>query len=375
MSRIYKNHLQDAAPPPPDAKPPDVAAPRKPAPDLQQENKALKRELDKLNRESLRADDKMNSVTAELQATREALREMTRQLASEKRRQERLTKRLSAHAERQAARAQRLESLEKARQAETTGHERDVSSETVRLRQRVRALEEEASQATRLLEKAAQELARHQKAAPDARATREQAEDATRRREQAERQAEIAQREVASFRRDLIQLREQHTADRTALVHQVETLSLELRQTAQRLELAALTEQKLLGDVEHLRTANRMLEAAHAEHRRRPPPAAPPPPPPPLPDMWRLRLGDGSVFGPVTEVELHAWTCDCRIGPDHEVSRDGQTWIKAREITALHMDWLVVLADGASEGPLNLFAVQHLLADGSLGPDASLRHV
>lgn len=83
---------------------------------------------------------------------------------------------------------------------------------------------------------------------------------------------------------------------------------------------------------------------------------------------WYLRLDDASVFGPVPIVELYNWAAQCRIGPDHEVSTDKTTWVPAREVPGLRMDWMVRLVDGAQYGPLNLVAVHHLLGDASVDP-------
>ena len=41
---------------------------------------------------------------------------------------------------------------------------------------------------------------------------------------------------------------------------------------------------------------------------------------------------------------------------------------------ALEMKWMVTLVDGAEYGPINKFAVNDLIADGSVSEDAELVH-
>jgi hypothetical protein len=38
------------------------------------------------------------------------------------------------------------------------------------------------------------------------------------------------------------------------------------------------------------------------------------------------------------------------------------------------MEWLVTLVDGSEYGPINKFAVNDLIADGSVSPEAELVH-
>lgn len=89
-------------------------------------------------------------------------------------------------------------------------------------------------------------------------------------------------------------------------------------------------------------------------------------------DEWYLRVDGKSVYGPVALSELNDWTMQCRIGPDHEISTDKQKWIAAKDVPELKMEWMVKLVDGTSYGPLNVFAVHHLISDGIVAPDAEL---
>jgi chromosome segregation ATPase len=65
-------------------------------------------------------------------------------------------------------------------------------------------------------------------------------------------------------------------------------------------------------------------------------------------DEWYLKADDDSEYGPVQLSELQEWASQCRIGPDHRVSRDKSEWIKAREIDDLDMCWYVELVNGNS---------------------------
>ena len=80
---------------------------------------------------------------------------------------------------------------------------------------------------------------------------------------------------------------------------------------------------------------------------------------------WYLRLDDQRLYGPVTEGELYAWAADCRIGPGQQVSRDRKTWQAVESLSDLRMKWHVKLVDGTRYGPLNAFAIPHLIKEGA----------
>jgi hypothetical protein len=84
--------------------------------------------------------------------------------------------------------------------------------------------------------------------------------------------------------------------------------------------------------------------------------------------QWHLRRQDGTVYGPVAITRLCEWAAECRITPDHLVSSDGNTWLAAHEVPELDMNWLVTLPNGRACGPLNVFAVNHLIRKGDLDP-------
>ena len=87
---------------------------------------------------------------------------------------------------------------------------------------------------------------------------------------------------------------------------------------------------------------------------------------------WYLALDRDTVFGPVSLGRLCEWAADCRIGPDHRVSRDKQDWRRAKDVPELRMEWTIELADGTRYGPLNAAAVAHLVGDGAADKDAEI---
>ena len=89
---------------------------------------------------------------------------------------------------------------------------------------------------------------------------------------------------------------------------------------------------------------------------------------------WHLRDGGETLAGPVSFDVLVAWARDCRVAHDHEISADGIFWAKACDVPGLEMEWLVTLVDGSEYGPINKFAVNDLIADGSVSPEAELVH-
>ncbi len=93
------------------------------------------------------------------------------------------------------------------------------------------------------------------------------------------------------------------------------------------------------------------------------------------PDAWYLRYDEDNLLGPVTFDELLSWAKDCRVSPDHYVSSDKIFWAKASEVSGLEMEWMVPLVDGTPYGPINKHAVNDLMADEAVLPDAELTHV
>lgn len=56
--------------------------------------------------------------------------------------------------------------------------------------------------------------------------------------------------------------------------------------------------------------------------------------------MWYLRVGDGSVYGPIGLSVLCDWATQGRVVPANEVSHDGQDWRPAESIHTLWTYWV-----------------------------------
>ncbi|MDA0321671.1 MAG: hypothetical protein O2923_03005 [Verrucomicrobia bacterium] len=89
---------------------------------------------------------------------------------------------------------------------------------------------------------------------------------------------------------------------------------------------------------------------------------------------WHLKLDDDNIMGPVSLDELATWAAQCRIYPGHQVSKDKSNWTAVETVPELKMEWTVPLVDGSTYGPLNLFAIPDLIADGAVASDAKVHH-
>lgn len=88
------------------------------------------------------------------------------------------------------------------------------------------------------------------------------------------------------------------------------------------------------------------------------------------PVKWRVRSPSGDIFGPADRPTLLSWAREGRIGPEHSLSADGETWTLAPRMKELAMDWLVELEPGAFFGPGNLDHLQNMMREGEIASDA-----
>ncbi|MCE9615984.1 MAG: hypothetical protein K8T26_17065 [Lentisphaerae bacterium] len=92
------------------------------------------------------------------------------------------------------------------------------------------------------------------------------------------------------------------------------------------------------------------------------------------PIEWYVMLDGGNIFGPVSLDMLYEWAAECRLGPGHSISRDRKTWEPVERVAGLGLEWMVTLADDSAYGPVNVFAVRHLMADGVLAAGKPITH-
>jgi hypothetical protein len=85
-----------------------------------------------------------------------------------------------------------------------------------------------------------------------------------------------------------------------------------------------------------------------------------------------LRTPDSKVYGPVDMVTLCAWATDARIIPGCSLSGDKKDWRAVETFPELRLNWRVRLPDGTSYGPLNLLAIWALSQEKSIPGGSTL---
>jgi len=233
---------------------------------------------------------------------------------------------------------------------------------------RINKMTEDAQSGTVLLEEALREIEKQKKAYVELK-KKTDAEDyiAGRIEEETQRISREAQERVEALRKNLDEERDGH---RKSLVEQAKKIAALRRELRQAHGLASKLEEQLAlekGESDALAEKIHAWKSTLDRHVDSLGTVLPTEP-------WRLKMDDGTAYGPVEIGELYAWAKECRIGPDHEVSRDGQAWIKAANVEELRMDWFVQLVDGTDYGPINVFAVAHLRAEEMVASSARVTH-
>ncbi len=90
--------------------------------------------------------------------------------------------------------------------------------------------------------------------------------------------------------------------------------------------------------------------------------------------QWFVRMSNGSTFGPIHTRGLALWAEEGRIMPDDEVSQDRTHWVAAQTIGELQMNVLIERPDGSWLGPFHEKAIQPLVAEGRIPPNARTVH-
>jgi hypothetical protein len=87
----------------------------------------------------------------------------------------------------------------------------------------------------------------------------------------------------------------------------------------------------------------------------------------PRSQQWFLRkFEDGSVFGPITFVQLEHWAGSAQVAPHDVISTDQVAWTKAPMLPQLGMDWLVEVTSERYYGPTTLGSVQEFVRLGDI---------
>jgi chromosome segregation ATPase len=90
--------------------------------------------------------------------------------------------------------------------------------------------------------------------------------------------------------------------------------------------------------------------------------------------QWFVRMSNGSTFGPINTKGLVFWAEEGRIMPDDEISEDRTEWGPAQELPDLGMDTLIERPDGSFAGPFHPHAIQPLVQEGKIPPNARTFH-
>jgi hypothetical protein len=84
--------------------------------------------------------------------------------------------------------------------------------------------------------------------------------------------------------------------------------------------------------------------------------------------QWHIyKVKDQELFGPVDLEHVKLLAAEARISPQDRLSNDGQqTWVRAPQVAALQMDWLIEMPDKYLYGPTSVSTIQELLATGEI---------
>lgn len=88
--------------------------------------------------------------------------------------------------------------------------------------------------------------------------------------------------------------------------------------------------------------------------------------------QWFLRVGDNTVFGPVSTRGLVLWAEEGRIVSGNSVSTDRKHWSSPESIPELAMKWFVRDAHGTPSGPFNRKAIERLIVEGKIPPETDI---
>ncbi len=88
--------------------------------------------------------------------------------------------------------------------------------------------------------------------------------------------------------------------------------------------------------------------------------------------QWKIKDGQGKVFGPATLDVLKTWARDARIMPGLVASCDDKNWIPVESISELEMNWSAKLPDGLFFGPMHHDALKDFIRQGGVSEDSPI---
>ena len=87
---------------------------------------------------------------------------------------------------------------------------------------------------------------------------------------------------------------------------------------------------------------------------------------------WYVQKSDG-IYGPVDLAQLQHLATEGHLSPEENVSENPEEgWIPAHQLSALGMDWFVMLEDGTGYGPYHILAIVPMLEEDEIDPDTLL---
>jgi len=302
-------------------------------------------------------------ITARLRREKEAAELCIQELVSRVDAAETARSAAEAELEKRSARLEALERQIKEEQAFKAQMLASTDEREKKLLERVRDLEQTTYNTSGLLEAAQKEVESLR------RREKELAESAARREKEYAEQIREAKESAAKAAAEIEKLRASQRAPAATGEELRKIADLESQLAAAREESKRLAEQLKARELE--------LEKLGTEAARKTADASlsvPAGQPAQTPRTWRMRSDPQHVYGPVTLAELRDWAAQCRLSPDHEVSKDGATWVPAGSVPELRMDWMIKLADGSECGPFPIPAVRTMLDDGVIPPHTQIRH-
>lgn len=78
-------------------------------------------------------------------------------------------------------------------------------------------------------------------------------------------------------------------------------------------------------------------------------------------NTWKIRDGEGHIFGPSPIEELQNWARDMRLMPGFEASQDNGNWVPVESLPELEMDWIARLPTGQFFGPVHRDALKEAI--------------